>query len=59
MVSLEITLVCGKMDDVGDFYVNKVDNVQGSGSVINSKQMISSNQLLRGKISVLHFYDGG
>lgn len=47
------------MDDVGDFYVNKVDNVQGSGSVINSKQMISSNQLLRGKISVLHFYDGG
>jgi hypothetical protein len=59
VVTLEFTLVFGNMDDVGDFYVNKVDNVQGSGSVINSKQMISSNQLLRGKVSVLHFYDGG
>ena len=45
----------GNTDSVGDFYVNNVHHDRG---VIDS-QLISSNKLLRGMISVLHFYDGG
>ena len=47
-------------DEVGDFYVNTVvRNNHRGGGVIDSSQLTSSNKLLKGKISVLHFYDGG
>lgn len=43
-------------DDADDFFVNVVHN--NHRGVIDS-QLTSSNKLLKDKISVLHFYDGG